>query len=137
MGELPPSEPHPCPPPPQKKSGPAPCPLVRVFPHPRFCRGHNSEKHGNCVGTNHNSPAGIDEVTNSSGLLASGRRTRASGKPCGPGGGARIPNPHDELFMFSEITINDKLFHDRSNRKNMIPSGTREECDIVGSYSPS
>jgi len=89
-----------------RESGPTKSPVVRVLPHPNFCRGNNvrrlssshvscfqhspSEKHGNSPGTDQGFTTGNGEVTYSSVLLASGRRTRAPAKPCGPGGGARI-----------------------------------------------
>jgi len=75
--------------PPVEKSGPVSCPVVRVLPLPLFCRGNNSEKHGNYPGTDQGFTTGIIEVINSSVLLASGRRIRAPAKPGGPGGGSR------------------------------------------------
>ena len=74
------------------EGNPAPyrAPLYAFCLTPHSGRGNNSEKRGNCPGTNQDFTTGIGEVMYSNVLLASARTNLASAKPRGPGGGARI-----------------------------------------------
>lgn len=56
---------------------PAASPVVRLLPHPPFCRGNDSEKHGNSPGTDRHFTMGIGEVIWSNVTRADGRGDRA------------------------------------------------------------